>query len=250
MPRILIVEDDADSRLALSLRLRASGFEVAVAADAAGATSQARQQQPDLVILDLGLPAGDGFVVMERLRGIAPTRDVPIIVLTGRDPEAHEERARAAGAVAFFQKPADNAALIDAIRAHLPVERSLATPPAKLLVVEDDADTRQAMMVRLRHEGFEVASAADATSAVAAALREKPDVILLDLGLPGGGGTAVLDRLRRNTALAATPVIVVTARADAAAREDALGAGARAVLTKPVDPPTLVSEIRGLLLQP
>ena len=120
MSRILIVEDDVDSRMGLSVRLRASGFDVVLAADAASAISIARQQQPDLVVLDLGLPAGDGFLVMERLRGLAETRETPIIVLTGRDPTVHEARARAAGAVAFFQKPADNTVLVATIREYLP----------------------------------------------------------------------------------------------------------------------------------
>ena len=120
MSRILIVEDDVDSRMGLSVRLRASGFDVVLAADAASAISIARQQQPDLVVLDLGLPAGDGFLVMERLRGLAETREIPIIVLTGRDPTVHEARARAAGAVAFFQKPADNTVLVATIREYLP----------------------------------------------------------------------------------------------------------------------------------
>jgi DNA-binding response OmpR family regulator len=195
-------------------------------------------------VLDLGLPAGDGFLVMERLRSLAETRDTPIIVLTGRDPAAHEERARAAGAVAFFQKPADNQLLLGAIHQHLPSERNTAAPARKLLLVEDDADTRLAMTVRLRSEGFDVITAADAATAVSTAVREKPAVILLDLGLPGGGGVAVLERLNRNVTLSAIPVIVVTARADQSARDDAAKAGARAVLIKPVDPHALVAEIR------
>jgi DNA-binding response OmpR family regulator len=243
MPRILIIEDDADSQRALAIRLRASGFEVVTASDGSAAVAVARRDGPDLVVLDLGLPAGDGFLVMERLRALPATAAVPIIVLTGRDPVVHEARALAAGAVAFFQKPAENAALLSAIRAHLPAP--IRNDGAlSVLVVEDDTETLRAMCVRLRHQGFEVTTAVDGATALIVALRERPDIVLLDLGLPGGGGLAVLQRLRLRAELAGIPVLVVTARADAAAKADALAAGAHGFLTKPVDPQVLIQAIR------
>ena len=70
---------------------------------------------PDLIILDLGLPVGDGFVVIQRLRAIVSLAHIPIIVLSGRDPALNAERALLAGAQAFFQKPADNNVLLAAI---------------------------------------------------------------------------------------------------------------------------------------
>jgi len=112
---ILVVEDNLELRKALSLRLRANGYEVLLAGDALSATAAAVQQEPCLVILDLGLPCGDGFVVMERLQKHDRLANVPIIVLTGRGKSKNLNRALQAGAVAFFQKPVEDGELLLAI---------------------------------------------------------------------------------------------------------------------------------------
>lgn len=113
--KILIVDDDEDSVKGLRLRLRAHNFNTAVAMDAVSAISQAKNESPDLIILDLGLPAGDGFVVMERVANLDSLPSIPVIVLSARDPLVNRERALNAGAIAFFQKPADNDELLFAI---------------------------------------------------------------------------------------------------------------------------------------
>jgi len=110
--KILIVDDDADLRAALNIRLRANGYEVAFAADALSAVAQARKLDPDLVLLDLGLPAGDGFVVMQRLSAIPALAVIPVIVLSARDKDANQNRVAMAGAAAFLQKPYDDAELL------------------------------------------------------------------------------------------------------------------------------------------
>ncbi len=118
--KILIVDDDPDLRQALRLRLRANNFETVNAGDGYSPIAMAYKERPDLIILDLGLPAGDGFVVLERLQKDDRLSTIPVIVLTARDPQGSERRALQAGASAFFQKPADNAELLEVIRATLP----------------------------------------------------------------------------------------------------------------------------------
>jgi len=118
-PKILIVDDDPDLRQALKLRLRANHYETVHAVDGYSAIAQAYKERPNLIILDLGLPAGDGFVVLDRLQADDKLSDIPVLVLTARDPQSTEQRALEAGASAFFQKPADNAELLDVIRATL-----------------------------------------------------------------------------------------------------------------------------------
>ncbi len=117
--RILVVDDDTNLARALSLRLVANGFEAMVAADGYSAVASAQKERPDLIILDLGLPAGDGFTVLDRLRLNPKLMGMPVIVLSARDPQNNEERALKAGATAYFQKPADNEELLCAIRASL-----------------------------------------------------------------------------------------------------------------------------------
>jgi DNA-binding response OmpR family regulator len=118
-PKILIVDDDPDLRRGLNLRLRANHFETAYAADGFSAIATAQKERPDLIILDIGLPAGDGFVVLDRLQASATLSSIPVIVLTARDPQYNQERMLRAGATAFLQKPADNNQLMDVIRTTL-----------------------------------------------------------------------------------------------------------------------------------
>ncbi|HKN16855.1 MAG TPA: response regulator [Candidatus Sulfotelmatobacter sp.] len=130
MPRakILVVDDDPDLVRALRLRLRANNYEVATASDGYSAIASAQKERPALIILDLGLPVGDGFVVLDRLQNIDALSSVPVIVLSARDPQSNEERALKAGAAAFFQKPADNDELMNVIRVSLAHEQSQMAP--------------------------------------------------------------------------------------------------------------------------
>lgn len=114
--KILIIEDDQDMRHGLNVRLRASEYETAFASDAVMAMTIARKEAPNLVLLDLGLPGGDGFIILERMKNIPSLAGTPVIVVSARDPKTHEKRALDAGADAFFQKPVDNEQLMRAIQ--------------------------------------------------------------------------------------------------------------------------------------
>ena len=117
--KIMVVDDDPDLRQALSLRLRANNFDTVNACDGYSAIALAQKERPHLIILDLGLPAGDGFAVLKNLQEYPALSVIPVIVLTARDPEGNEKRTLESGAVAFFQKPADNDELLGVIRASL-----------------------------------------------------------------------------------------------------------------------------------
>ncbi len=123
--KILIVDDDPELRRGLNIRLRANHYDTAYAFDGITAISMARKEKPDLILLDLGLPAGDGFTVMERLQK-SDLACIPVIVITARGSMRNWERALEAGAVAFFQKPVDNLELLTAM------ERALAASPSEL----------------------------------------------------------------------------------------------------------------------
>ena len=117
--KILIVDDDPELRMALKLRLRANQFETVSASDGYSAIALAQKEHPNLIILDLGLPAGNGFTVLKRLQENDALSHIPVIVLTARDPQSNELRSLDSGATAFFQKPADNNELLQVIRASL-----------------------------------------------------------------------------------------------------------------------------------
>ena len=114
--KILIVDDDKDFVQILQLRLAASGYDVVFAMDGVSAISVARRENPDVILVDIGLPAGDGFSVIERLAVIEELMFTPIIVITGKDLSAVQQRATLAGAKAVLLKPVNEEKLLTTIR--------------------------------------------------------------------------------------------------------------------------------------
>jgi DNA-binding response OmpR family regulator len=114
--KILIVDDDADVRMGMEVRLKANHYDTFFATDAVSTLREARKHEPDLIILDLGLPDGDGFVVIEKLKVWPSLAMIPIIVVSALDLRENKERAIKAGAKAYLQKPVNNAELLKIIR--------------------------------------------------------------------------------------------------------------------------------------
>ena len=123
--KILIVDDDADICLGYQVLLTAHHYDTFFACDASSTLTEAGTHKPDLIILDLGLPdvsrpehtmlqsaSGGGFLVMERLAADKNLALIPVIVVSGLDPSANRRRAICAGAMAFVQKPWDQAKLL------------------------------------------------------------------------------------------------------------------------------------------
>jgi len=125
---ILVVDDDPEVRLSLQVRLKAARYEVIFAEDGVTSIAETRKHRPDLILLDLGLPAGDGFSVLENLKTNLGMSSIPVIVISGRDSMSRA-RALKAGAKAFLQKPVDSTRLMSVIgqalgdipRVHSPV---------------------------------------------------------------------------------------------------------------------------------
>ena len=117
--KILIVDDDPEMQLALRVRLKANNYAVYFAGDGMAGIEETRKHSPDLILLDLGLPAGDGFSVLEQLRGNKSMNSIPVIVVSGRDKVASCGRSLQAGAKAFLQKPVDDARLLSLVAQYL-----------------------------------------------------------------------------------------------------------------------------------
>jgi len=113
--KILVIDDDQDIQRLLAHRLGREGYETAFAADGISAIAAARKESPDLIILDLGLPAGDGFTVLERLHAMPHLSTIPVIVLSAQDAAQMSEKAVAAGADRFIAKPFETEQLLEAI---------------------------------------------------------------------------------------------------------------------------------------
>jgi len=111
--KILVVDDEEDMARALKVRLKANGYNVVFASDSVQAFAIANQENPDLILLDILIPGGGGFVVAERLKQSTATDRIPIIFLTGIPGE--EERAYKLGASAYVTKPYQPEELMEAI---------------------------------------------------------------------------------------------------------------------------------------
>jgi DNA-binding response OmpR family regulator len=114
--KILIVDDERDIVKALMIRLQRAGYDVIAAFDGAQGVFMAHKENPDLIILDIRMPSGNGFSVAERLKRSAPTLTIPVIFLTGSPETNAEEKARALGARFYIKKPYDPEELLDAIK--------------------------------------------------------------------------------------------------------------------------------------
>ena len=113
---VLIVDDNADTRLVLSARLKTNHYHTVFAADALQAMSVALRERPDAILLDLGLPGGNGLMVLERLKANTSLGGIPVIIVTAEDPLVAEARTIEAGAAAFLQKPVDQDKLMAAVQ--------------------------------------------------------------------------------------------------------------------------------------
>src|SRR6185503_20236252 len=105
MKTILIIEDDARTILALAVRLKAQGYSTWTASDCIKGMQLAIRAQPDLIILDIGLPGGNGLELAERLRRKPKTCRIPIIFLTGSKEPALRQKVMDLGAAGLLEKP-------------------------------------------------------------------------------------------------------------------------------------------------
>ncbi len=254
MKTVLIIDDDPRIVSALEVRLRAGGYTTFATGDATTGFSRALELRPDLILLDISLPAGDGLSLAQKLRHRPETRATPIIFVTAHvDPELRE-RTMEVGAAGLFEKPYDGEELMAVIGHALgetgmfrrriaqfvrgaeestAVEPAVTPPPAepfsplkRILIIEDDAKIAMALALRLKTAGYETTLAHDALAGVNLALRMKPDLVLLDVSLPAGDGFQVAERMRALQA-APAPIIFLTASQRPGLRQRAqeLGAG-------------------------
>jgi DNA-binding response OmpR family regulator len=127
--KILIVDDERDIVKGLMIRLQGAGYEVVTAFDGAQGVFMAHKEKPDLILLDIRMPAGNGFSVAQRLKRSIHTFTIPVIFLTGSPEKNAEGKAMALGARFYIKKPYDPEELLDAIKRALEESSS---PPLNL----------------------------------------------------------------------------------------------------------------------
>lgn len=236
---VLVVDDQDEMRQLLRAPLEAQGYGVIEAARGAEAVQLARYAQPALITLDVMMPELDGYDVLRLLKADPLTRDIPVLFLSAAEPEPRDGADDAAG---YLIKPVAAPELLRV------VNRLIGPPGAHVLVVDDDPHVRPVLVRLLERHGFRVSSAPDGLSALEAVRRQPPDLVLLDIRMPGIDGYEVLRRLKADAALRHIPVVVLTANdVGAPARTQALELSAVQYLEKPIGSEVLVREIDQVL---
>lgn len=123
MPRILLVEDNEFNRDMLSRRLERKGFDVIIAEDGKRAIQAARDDRPDLILMDMDLPVLDGWEATRLLKSDPATRTIPVVALTAYAMQSDYDRALASGCDDFATKPIEFSALVEKIQRALGARR-------------------------------------------------------------------------------------------------------------------------------
>lgn len=266
MKNILIIEDDPKIASALEIRFRSGGYETETAGDAIAGFSMAVASAPDLIVLDIQLPGGNGLDLAQKFKSMPETQGSPIIFVTASKAPDLRQRAMDLGAAGLFEKPYDAAELL-AVAGHAlgetgmfrrPIARfnpgadRVAPEPApgplkRVLVIEDDRKLALALAVRLKAAGFECSLAHDALSGVNTARECRPDLVLLDIAMPAGDGFVVASRVRELLS-SSLPIMFLTGQTHPAAREKAMAMGACGFFEKPFSIEEVVAAVEARLL--
>ncbi|HXJ29991.1 MAG TPA: response regulator [Gemmatimonadales bacterium] len=226
-PLILVVEDDPRAGDLLGHFLTEAGYRVAHAASGSQAVALAKTLKPDAITLDILLPGEDGMAILGQLKGASATRAIPVVVVSITD---HRELGISLGAVEWLVKPVQRDDFVTAVR------RSMGPIPAghtpTVLVVDDEAPTVELLTEALNRNGLRALSATDGRTGVELALAHRPDVIVLDLVMPGMTGFQVVRQLRDHPDGRNIPILVFTGKELTAEDRAQLLVGVQAVVRK------------------
>lgn len=234
--RVLVVDDNpVNLKLACEI-LESEGYTVDRAEDAEQAVLAIAAALPDLILMDIALPGMDGLTLTRKLRDEGKCVGVPIVALTAFAMKGDDAKAREAGCDGYITKPIDTRRFPSQVAEFLGRAGTPERPPAlRVLVIEDDDIDLKLVNVVLAAAGVTVRRSVTADLAVEMILDEKPDVILLDLRLPGMDGPAFTRRLRGDKRTAPIPVVAVTAYPEKFDLEEMREIGCDLCLVKPID---------------
>ena len=260
MARILIIEDEANNLDVARRIVRGAGHEALIATDGAAGLELARREHPDAVLVDLLLPKLDGWSVTRAIRAEAWATEIPIIAVSALAMDADRERAREAGCDDFVTKPyapAELRAVLNRYFASGAAPKQMTRPPerpasgiepserlGRVLIVDDEPANVELIVRRLSGNGYETLTASNGHDAIAAAIKEQPDLILMDVMMPGLDGWQATKLLKADPKTANIPVVFVTARDRPEDVAAGFEAGGIMYVNKPVEPIELFARVR------
>ena len=201
--RVLVVDDDPAVRELMARTLAGHGYQVLTASTGEQGLARARSFRPHVITLDVMMPGMDGWTVLGALKEDPDLRSVPVVMVSMVD---ERRKGFALGATAYLTKPLERAQLIELVEAFRREDA-----PLHVLVVDDDEDVRELVRRALDGPGVLVRSAVDGHDALEQIERERPDLLLTDLMMPGMDGFALLDAIGQREDLKGLPVVVLSA---------------------------------------
>jgi len=205
-PCVLVIDDDASARDLMQRSLARDGFRAELAFDGPSGLALARQIRPAVITLDVMMPHMDGWAVLNALKADPATAAIPVIMLTIVDDK---QMGFALGAADYFTKPIDFQRLQQVLAKYRP-----ATAPPHVLVIEDDASTREMLRRTLEREGWHITEASNGRAGLAELEKHSSSLhlVLLDLMMPEMDGFEFMETLRQSGQPPRVPVIVITAK--------------------------------------
>jgi CheY-like chemotaxis protein/signal transduction histidine kinase len=241
-PVVLVAEDEQDNLYVMKQYLNRIGCQVVFARSGNEVMQLAKKYRPLAITLDLVLPKLSGWDVMSELKSDPLTRDIPVIITSVLD---NQERGMCMGAFRYLVKPVKESDLTDAIRC---IQWDTDKERKKILIIDDSLVDADLMARLLPDTSYSVSIESDGLAGMSAAVRDVPDLILLDLGLPEVDGFHVLDSLRNRPETQAIPVIILTARDITDEEQIRLKDKAQRIFVKsPLEPGLILSDIAQLL---
>lgn len=227
-PLVLVVEDDPAAAELLGRQIERVGFRTEIARTGVEAVAMAKEHKPAAITLDILLPDVDGWEVLTRLKRDGMTSAIPVIVVSVVD---NPELGRALGALDYFVKPVEAKELVHRLRS-LNFKRKSGDRKTRILVVDDEVANRDWLKEVLEPEGFTVLLAKGGQEAIELAMSRKPDLLMLDLLMPGVNGFDVVAALSGNEGTKAIPIIVLTAKSLTRADIDQLNGHVSTILKR------------------
>lgn len=203
---VMAIDDDPIFLDLLKRTLKPEGYDIRSTQNPRVGIEIMKASPPAAVILDVCMPQLDGWDVLAEMKKFESLANIPVIMVSMMD---HEGVALKLGATAFVSKPIDRPAISRILKRHV-----AGKPKKSILVVDDDSSTRELMGELLRKEGFDSVLASSGQEAIKKLEGLSPDLILLDLLMPGMSGFEVIHEIKNSGQFPAVPIIVLTSETD------------------------------------
>ena len=244
-PVILVASESDGLNHLLKVYLSGDRYDVIMANDGPELLRKAKEQKPFSIVMGIRLRKMDGWEVLKELKRGAETRDIPVVIVSATNDK---ELGFALGAVDYLEKPVDKTRLLQTL-GRLSFTTKTKSQKMTILAVEDEPQVLALMGDILEKEGFSVIKASDGKTAVKMIVEQHPDLVILDLMMPGMSGFDVCDRLKEYHEAKDIPIIIFTAKEITAEDKERLGTGIKKIIKKAsFSKEDLLSEIRLLEL--